>query len=53
MPKTDPIPFDEAVEAKVKVVCKWYTKHSGYTFTYDGPVDIEQYPMNFVLGCCH
>ena len=47
---TEPISFDEAVEAKVKVSCKWYNKHSGYEFTYDGPVDTEKYCMDVALG---
>ena len=50
VPTTDAIDFDEAVEAKVKVVCKWYSKHDGYEFTYDGPVDTQQYSMENVLG---
>ena len=50
VPVSDPIPpFDEAVATKVKVVCKWYSKH-GYEFTYDGPVDLIQYSMEFALG---
>ena len=32
------------------MVCKWYTKHDGYEFTYDGPVDTEQYSMEFALA---
>ena len=50
VPASDPIPFDDAVATKVKVVCKWYIKHGGYVFTYDGPVDTEQYSMEFALG---
>ena len=50
VPTTVPIAFDEAVQTKVKVVCKWYSKHPGYVFTYDGPLDTEQYSMDFVLG---
>ena len=38
------------METQVKVVCKWYKKHKGYEFTYDGPVDTEQYNMEFALG---
>lgn len=50
VPTSDPIPFDQAVADKVKVVCKWYSKHADYMFTYDGPVDTEQYSMEFALG---
>jgi hypothetical protein len=49
-PTSDPIPFDDAVATKVKVICKWYKRHRGYAFTYDGPVDTEQYSMEFALG---
>ena len=50
VPASDPIAFEESVETKVKAVCKWYSKHDGYMFTYDGPVDTEQYSMEFALG---
>jgi hypothetical protein len=50
VPTSDPIPFDDAVATKVKVICKWYKRHRGYAFTYDGPVDTEQYSMEFALG---
>ena len=29
---------------------KWYKRQRGYVFTYDGPVDTEQYSMEFALG---
>ena len=50
VPTSDPIPFDDAVATKVKVVNKWYKRQRGYVFTYDGPVDTEQYSMEFALG---
>jgi hypothetical protein len=54
-------PETEASESKGKkllarmrgtgTVCEtWYSKHDGYIFTYDGPVDTEQYSMEFALG---
>ena len=50
VPTSDPVPFDEAVATNIKVVCKWYNKHNGYVFTYDGPVDTEPYGMEMALG---
>jgi hypothetical protein len=50
VPTSDPIDFNEAVASKVKVVCKWYSKHDSYVFTYDGPVDTALYSMEFALG---
>ena len=47
---TTPMPFDEACAEKVQVVCTWYKKHSGYVFTYDGPIDDAPYSMENALG---
>ena len=44
------MPFDQACAEKVQVVCTWYTKHDGYVFTYDGPIDDATYNMEVALG---
>ena len=50
VPTSEPILFDEAQELKMKVVCNWYKKHARSLFTYDGPVDDAQYPLENCLG---
>ena len=45
------ITFDEAQASKLKVVCSWHKKSArGYVFTYDGPIDTQQYSMEYMLG---
>ena len=46
VPFTEPMLFMDAVEAKVLVVCSWYTrdaKSKGYTFIYNAAPDSKPY----------
>jgi len=50
---TEDILYLDAVEAKVLVVCSWYTrdpKSKGYTFTYDAEPDSTPYSLENALG---
>ena len=44
------VPFDEARASKMMVICTWYRKHPRYTFTYDGPIDDDEFSIASALG---
>ena len=46
----DSILWTVAVESKVKVVCNWYKQQANYVFTYNGPVDTQQYSLEHALA---
>ena len=46
----DPMLYDTAKAEGVKVICNWYNKCSGQTFTYDGPRDAKEYSLEYALG---
>ena len=50
VPFLAPMEYDQAVADKVKVICNWYNKHKGGTFTYDGPRDATEYSLENALG---
>jgi hypothetical protein len=47
---SDPVLFDEACASKMMVICTWYRKHARYVFTYDGPIDDNEFSMASALG---
>ena len=46
----DPMLYDTAKAEGVKVICNWYNKCYGQTFTYDGPRDAKEYSLEYALG---